>query len=158
MSKLKDSNRIKNNDDFYDKLHAMEDFDPEWFLHIGTETVRNSNQYAGAGKFDKRFSAKQNAKHTLKLRSMLQDVRQALHQSEVEQQHPWRTGAQRDSIRLKVTIYRSFGLSYPEIGRIIGEKPSTIRHSYTPFKKGEKLKNDYRLILRDHNGRHVVKE
>lgn len=149
---MADKRRIKNNSEFYKKLHELEALDENWIDHLGAETVRNSGNYAGAGEFDDKLTNAENAKRTLQISAKLQEIRQTLPQ----EQHPWRTGAQRDAIRLKVTIYRNFGLSYPEISKILHEKPSTIRHSYKPFGKREKLKADYRLILRNDNGRHIT--
>ena len=33
---------IKNNKDFYDKLHELEDLDPDWFIHVGQESRLNT--------------------------------------------------------------------------------------------------------------------
>ena len=33
---------IKNNKDFYDKLHELEDLDPDWFIHVGQESRLNN--------------------------------------------------------------------------------------------------------------------
>ena len=34
---------IKNNKDFYDKLHELEDLDPDWFIHVGQESRLNTD-------------------------------------------------------------------------------------------------------------------
>ena len=41
---------IKNNKDFYDKLHELEDLDPDWFIHVGQESRVKKYIYVGVLK------------------------------------------------------------------------------------------------------------
>ena len=128
--------RIKNNQRFYDLLHELEDKDPNWHDHVGTEL--HLDEYADDGdpytevgviKFE---------------RNRLKKIRELVE----PEYHGWRTSSKRDGIRLFVTMYRQYRLSYAEISDLLGIPASTIRHDYHEAAVGEVLDGDYRLVIR----------
>ncbi|HAM86074.1 hypothetical protein [Limosilactobacillus mucosae] len=134
--------RIKNNKDFYRKLHDLEE-DEEWYNNVGRES--SLNVYMDDG------NPKAPVKDVIKGRRILKEIRKQL---DVKPQS-WRTGSKRDAVRLEVTYYANFGLSTAEISELIGIPASTLRHNYQPFKPGETINSDVRVELRDEWGRHV---
>lgn len=134
--------RVKNNQDFYRALHALEE-DPKWFTHVGQES--GLDQYIDDG--DPQTDVKtvlEDRKRLKKVRKMLQVNPQA-----------WRTGSKRDTVRLVVTYYARFGLSYKDMSGILHIPVSTLRHGYPPFKENEVINSDLRVELRDKFGKHV---
>ena len=134
---------IKNNKDFYDKLHELEDLDPDWFNHVGQESRLNT--YIDDGDLNTAV------KDVIKERNLLKEVRDKL------QTDPqlWRSAAKKDAIRLLVTYYKRFDLSNKEISQILNIPESTIRHDYRPLKPGEKIHPKFEVELRDRFGKHL---
>ena len=124
--------RVKNNQDFYRALHALEE-DPKWFAHVGQES--GLDQYIDDG--DPQTDVKtvlEDRKRLKKVRKMLQVNPQA-----------WRTGSKRDTV----------GLSYKDMSGILHIPVSTLRHGYPPFKENEVINSDLRVELKDKFGKHV---
>ena len=134
--------RIKNNKDFYRKLHALEE-DEEWYNNVGQESDLNVYMDDGNPEADVRT--------VIKDRKALKEIRKQLGVNP----QAWRTGSKREAVRLQVTYYKNFCLSTAEISEILDISASTLRHNYLPFKPGEKISNDVRVELRDEWGRHV---
>ena len=134
---------IKNNKDFYDKLHELEDLDPDWFIHVGQESRFNNYIFF--------WGLKNGVKDINKERNLLKEVRDKL------QTDPqlWRSAAKKDAIRLLVTYYKRFDLSNKEISQILNIPESTIRHDYQPLKPGEKIHPKFEVELRDRYGKHL---
>lgn len=127
--------RIKNNEDFYEHLHEMEDQDSGWFEHVGNEV--RLNVYADDG----------DPYTPVKLiqyeRKQLRQIREFIE----PEYHGWKNESKRDGMRLLVTLYRQYKLNYDEISKIIGIPASTIRHDYKELDYGEELHGDYRIKL-----------
>ena|SRR3712207_1455094 len=132
--------KIKNNTKFYDLLHELEDSDPNWFENVGEE--RNLNQYIDDGAYDIPVEKIYRQRDLLKQIRMIMDT----------QSRSWKSNARRAGIRLYVTFYRQYGLSYEQISKIMDIPNSTLRHDYAELGFTELLKDDYRISLVDRYG------
>ena len=132
--------RVKNSTEFFQKLHELEE-DPLWWEHIGDEDALN--HYMSTGSLD---ISHEDVK---KERQLLRELRDNLGISE----QAWTNSAQRDGLRLWVTMYRNYGLTYDQIAEVLNIPASTIRTNYRELKPFEMLTSDYAVYRRDHAGR-----
>ena len=133
--------RIKNSADFFNKLHELEDNDPKWFDHIGSEDA--VNHYVDDGSLE--LSPVKIARE----RELLKLVRE--HVGLVNRQ--WLDQSQRDGVRLWVTMYRNYGLQYRQISEVMGISQSTLKTNFKAIEPFEILDSDYVLYRRDNQGR-----
>lgn len=123
-------------------FQVLEDFYPDWFNEIGTEST-TLNSYVDGG------SPNLSPEEIRLQRKLLKIFRDA---NGIEQQLYMSQG-QRDAVRLKVTFYKRFGLSAEEISELVDKPSSSIRHQLKALQKNETLSSDYRVHSRDQYGR-----
>lgn len=129
--------RIKNDQEFYDWLHELEDQDSNWFDNIGSELKLNQYVDDGNVQIDVAQIAKER-RHLAKIRNRIG----------VNQSSTWGSNSDnRNGVRIKVTIYRQYNLSYEEIAKILEIPASTIRHEYRELAPGEKIDVDLEALL-----------
>lgn len=136
---------IHNNEEFWQSLHELEE-DPYYYEHVGNESRTNVYIDDGDPNVDVEIVARE--------RRQLKKVRELLGLSTGIKKKS-RSNPKRSAIRLMVTWYRQFDLTYREIAKLLEMPYSTIRHDYPALKPQEKLKGDFTIELRDKFGRHI---
>lgn len=138
--------RIKDNDEFYDRLHELEDADPEWFVSVGEEI--ELNHFTSPDRHIDR-------QHVSTLRKNLKQLRQLI----IKDEHQiYNHEADKIGLRLLVTLYQNYGLNTTEICQLLKMKPDTLNHQYPPLKSTEMIKHvaQFKVVLRDRNGHRLV--
>lgn len=134
--------RIKDNAEFYEYLHHLEDTDPEWFVTVGDEV--DLNHFVSPNKLVDR-------KRVSSLRKNLKRLRQIL----INDENPiYNYDEDRLGIRLLVTLYHNYGLNTNEISALLKIKPNTLRRNYPELKLAESIKDasEYQVVLRNRSG------
>lgn len=126
--------RIKKNKEFYRLLQGLENYDPQWFVNVGKEI--KPNVFVDDGNY------KVPVEKIMLEREVLLKLRKI--ENPDLQYRIWRTNERKEGIRLYVTFYRQFDLTYKQIAELLNIPYSTLRHDYPELRIDETISNDYK--------------
>lgn len=126
--------RIKKNKEFYRLLQGLENYDPQWFVNVGKEI--KPNVFVDDGNY------KVPVEKIMLEREVLFQLRKI--ENPDLQYRIWRTNERKEGIRLYVTFYRQFDLTYKQIAELLNIPYSTLRHDYPELRIDETISKDYK--------------